>query len=119
MKKKVLIAEDEKIIALDIRRQLQKLDYEVTSIVSTGEDAINECRRKKPDVVLMDIGLQGILSGTQAATTIFNEMQIPIVHLSGLRKDLKDSDINYPLIFINKPFEQRVLKEILDKVLSS
>jgi CheY-like chemotaxis protein len=117
MKKKVLIAEDEKIIALDIRRQLQTLDYEVTSIVSTGEEAINECRRIKPDVVLMDIGLQGILSGTQAATMIFREMAIPIVHLSGLKKEFKESEINYPLFFINKPFEQRILKEILDKVL--
>jgi CheY-like chemotaxis protein len=118
MKKKILIAEDERIVALDISNQLKTLNYEITSIVSTGEDAITECRIKRPDIVLMDIGLRGVLTGTQAATTIFNEMHIPIVHLTGSKRKLLETEINYPLIYISKPFERRVLKEILEKILN-
>jgi CheY-like chemotaxis protein len=119
MKKKVLIAEDEKIIALDISRQLLTLNYEVTAVVATGEEAIIECRVKRPDLVLMDITLKGTLTGTQAGNTIFNEMKIPIVHLTGARKRLQQADLSYPLVYISKPFEQRDLKEILERVLGT
>jgi CheY-like chemotaxis protein len=118
MKRRVLVAEDEMIIALDITNQLRMLDYEVTSVVSTGEEAITECRLIRPDVVLMDIRLKGILTGTQAAAAIFSEMKIPIVHLTGSRKKLLNTDLGYPLICISKPFEQNTLRETLEKVFS-
>jgi CheY-like chemotaxis protein len=119
MKRKILIAEDERIIALDISNQLKTLNYEITSIVSTGEDAITECRLNRPDIVLMDIGLKGALTGTQAASTIFNEMQIPIVHLTGSKKKLHETGLTYPLIFLTKPFERKLLQETLEKIFKS
>jgi CheY-like chemotaxis protein len=119
MKTKILIAEDEKIVALDIRNQLQGLNYEITSIVSTGEDAISECRKQRPDVVLMDIQLKGIKNGLQAASEIYSEMRIPIIHLTGSGKRIFDKNLMYPLLFLSKPFEKRELREILEKVLKS
>jgi two-component system, response regulator PdtaR len=118
MRIKVLIAEDERIIAMDISNQLQMMNYEVTSVVSSGEDAIRECRSKKPHIVLMDVGLNGVLSGTEAASTIYHEFHIPIIHLTGAKKKLLETELNYPMICLDKPFEGHTLKKIIDTVLS-
>ncbi len=66
-KAKILIVEDEAIIAMEIENQLQSLGYEVTSIVDTGEKAIEKAESDKPDLILMDIRIKGEMDGIEAA----------------------------------------------------
>ena len=68
--KKVLIVEDEGIVALSIRETLKKLGYVVTGICATGEDAIQKTGETLPDVVLMDIHLKGDMDGISATEKI-------------------------------------------------
>ena len=78
-KRQVLIVEDEALIAVDIQERLKGLGYEVLRIVDTGEDAIEAARQLHPHIILMDIQVMGQMNGVQAAKSIWNELQIPIV----------------------------------------
>ena len=78
-KAKILIVEDEAIIAMEIENQLQGLGYEVTSIVDTGEKAIKKAEEDKPDLMLMDIRIKGEMDGIEAAEEIRNRFGIPVV----------------------------------------
>lgn len=64
---KILVVEDENIVALEIKKRLQKLGYIVPSVASTGEDAISKVEGILPDLVLMDIMLKGEIDGIHAA----------------------------------------------------
>ncbi len=66
-KAKILIVEDETIIAVEIENRLQSLGYEVTSIVDTGKRAIQKAEIDKPDLILMDIRIKGKIDGIDAA----------------------------------------------------
>ncbi len=66
-KARILIVEDEAIIAMELESQLQSLGYEVTSIVDTGEKAIEKAEADKPDLMLMDIRIKGDMDGIDAA----------------------------------------------------
>lgn len=79
---KVLIVEDERIVARSLEQELQALQYEVSGTVMTGEAAVEAAERTRPDVVLMDIRLAGAMHGTEAATLIWQRLQIPVVYLT-------------------------------------
>jgi len=79
---KVLIVEDERIVARSLEQELQALHYEVTGTVITGKAAVMAAERTRPDVVLMDIRLAGHMHGTEAATLIWQRLQIPVVYLT-------------------------------------
>lgn len=66
-KKRILIVEDESVVAMDIRRILLDLGYDVTGPVTSGQAAIQEIRQNPPDLVLMDIVLKGPMDGVKAA----------------------------------------------------
>ena len=70
-KARILIIEDEAIIAMEIERSLQNLGYEVTSVVNTGDDTITKAEEDKPDLILMDIRIQGDKDGIETAGIIF------------------------------------------------
>ncbi|MFO7444766.1 MAG: response regulator [Ignavibacteriaceae bacterium] len=117
-KTRILIVEDENIIALDIRRTLIKLGYEPIATLSTGEMAIEVAKKEKPDLILMDINLKGHLNGVEAAEIIISENKIPVIFLSAL-----DNVKNFPAAqMVNasghllKPFEECELKQMLNKV---
>ena len=78
-KTKILIVEDEVIIAMEVESQLQGLGYEVTSIVNTGENAIKKAAEDKPDLILMDIRIKGELDGIDTAEVIRNKFGIPVI----------------------------------------
>ena len=114
-KKRILIVEDELIIANDIRGYLSDENYEITSIVLTGEDAINMARQNMPDLVIMDILLHGNMNGIEAAEEISKIRKIPIIFVSAYSHEeiIKQilSDIDYE--YILKPFQAF---ELIDKV---
>ncbi|MGD2148647.1 MAG: GAF domain-containing protein, partial [Anaerolineae bacterium] len=82
-KARILIAEDEAVIALDMKETLERKGYAVPAVVASTHDALKETAHLKPDLVLLDIGLKGDLSGVDVAERITAEFQIPVVCLTG------------------------------------
>lgn len=111
-KAKIMIVEDEWITADDIRMSLQNLGYTVTSVSSSGEDAIQNAEKDKPDLVLMDIVLKGEMDGIQAANQIRSCYNIPIIYLTAYtdEKILERASITEPFGYIVKPFVNEDLK---------
>ncbi len=110
-KTRILIVEDEMIIAEDIKRTLWLLGYEVVDMVSSGKKAIEIAKAKKPDLILMDIMLEGDLTGLEAAKIINIEYKIPIVFLTVYANYniLREAAESNPFGYLLKPFEDRAL----------
>jgi len=104
-KARILIVEDESVVALDIKMRLIRLGYEVSRIVSTGADAISAAEELKPNLVLMDISLKGPMLGTEAAQKIHDMLDIPIVFLTAYasEKTLGRAKLAEPFAYIIKP----------------
>jgi len=81
-KAQVLIVEDDRITAEDIRLSLGDLGYSVLGIASSGEEAIKKAEELHPDLVLMDIVLKGAIDGIQAAEQIRTGLNVPVVYLT-------------------------------------
>ncbi|MCX6136634.1 MAG: PAS domain S-box protein [Ignavibacteriales bacterium] len=113
---RILVVEDEQIVAKDIRRRLEALGYEVVDIVASGEDAIVSARTHKPNLVLMDIMLRGKMDGVQAAEEIRARMDIPVIFLTAYsdQETLDRAKITQPFGFILKPFEERELHSSIE-----
>ncbi|MEM9887199.1 MAG: response regulator [Bacteroidota bacterium] len=79
---KILIVEDEMIIAAKISLHLEQLGYEVAGIIPRGEEAVLHCREHRPDILLLDINLKGLIDGIESAQVIQKEMDIPIIYLT-------------------------------------
>lgn len=111
-KAQVLVVEDESIIAEDIRISLQNLGYSVPSVVSSGEMAIKKVKENNPDIVLMDIILQGEMDGIEAAKQIHLNYDIPVVYLTAYsdEKILERAKITEPFGYLIKPFKERELE---------
>lgn len=116
---RVLVVEDERIVALDLRYILENFGFEVCSVVSTGEESIHAATQAHPDVVLMDIKLRGDMSGIEAARKIHEYLDIPVIYLtafsdeSTVRNALTYGDFAY----IRKPFEEKEIAATVHKAL--
>lgn len=111
-KPRILVAEDERIVALDIRDRLQHLGYTVAAIASSGEGAIERIAELHPDVVLMDIKMPGALDGIEAAAQIREQFEIPVVFVTAYADEttLERAKITGPFGYVLKPFEDRDLQ---------
>lgn len=116
---RLLIVEDESIVALDIQARLLQMGYEVIGIVDSGEDAIDMAAEGKPDLVLMDIRLRGRMDGVEAAQQIRARFGIPVVFLTAYADELtlQRAKIAEPLGYLIKPFEERELRSTLEMAL--
>ncbi|WP_373073528.1 LytR/AlgR family response regulator transcription factor [Zeaxanthinibacter enoshimensis] len=103
---RVLIVEDDMIIAANISLQLSRLGYEITGIESRGEEAVLHARRNAPDIILMDIHLKGELDGIETALLIQEEQDIPIIYLTANNDEVtfNRARITHPHAFVSKPF---------------
>jgi len=108
----IVVVEDESIVAEHIRRSLQKLGYSVSSVVNTGEKAIKCVEENNPDLVLMDIVLQGEMDGIETARKIRSRFNIPVVYLTAYsdEKILERAKITEPFGYVIKPFSERELR---------
>lgn len=108
---RILVVEDEVIVADDIRRSLKSLGYDVPSIVSSGEMAIKKVEENRPDLVLMDIMLQGEMDGIEAAGNIISRFDIPVVYLTAYsdEKILERAKVTEPFGYLIKPYKDREL----------
>ncbi len=116
---RVLVVEDEMIVARDIENRLNNLGYTVVGLASTGEEAVRSALGNVPDLVLMDIMLKGEMDGIQAAEQINRELDIPIVYLTAYADEttLERAKITGPFGYIVKPFEQRGLHTTIETAL--
>ena len=119
-KVKVLVVEDEWVTAQDIKRSLEKLNYAVPPTVATGEEAIQKSIELQPDLVLMDIILQGEIDGIEAAEQIHTHCHIPVVFLTAYsdRETLQRANTTQPYGYLLKPFEDQELNTTIQIALS-
>ena len=117
--KRILIAEDERIVAADISDSLKMLGYEVVASVASGEKALAMIGETKPDIVLMDIILKGRLSGITAASRIRETFGIPVVYLTAHADEntLEKAKRTEPYGYIVKPFVERELRSTIEMAL--
>ncbi|NEQ37101.1 MAG: EAL domain-containing protein [Okeania sp. SIO3I5] len=110
-KSKIMIVEDESIIAEDLADSLRAMGYTVVDIVASGEEAILIAKEKQPNLILMDVMLQGEMDGVTAAEKIQSSLQIPIIFLTAYtdNKTLQRVKATNPFGYIVKPFEERNL----------
>ena len=106
-KTKILIVEDELITAESLSMDLQKLDYQVVGIVSSGEKAINKALETNPNLILMDIMLRGEIDGITAAEIIKKSLNIPIIYLTAYAdlKTLERAKSTQPYGYLVKPYK--------------
>jgi PAS domain S-box-containing protein/putative nucleotidyltransferase with HDIG domain len=116
---KILIVEDEHIIAKDIKESLKNFGYSVVDIVYTGNDAIKKAEKHRPDLVLMDIMLKGNMNGIEVAQYIRENIHIPVVFLTAYadEKTLHNAKLTEPFGYIIKPFEDAELHSTIQLAL--
>lgn len=115
-KTKILIVEDESIVARDIRNMLVGLGYEVTAVVPGAAEAVRKAGETKPDLVLMDVILQGEKTGIEAAEQIYTHFRIPVVYLTAYADSstVQHAKKTEPFGYIIKPFEERELQTTIE-----
>jgi PAS domain S-box-containing protein len=116
MRKKILVVEDERIIAEDIKSALFSFGYEVSDLLTSGEAAIEKIKVGKPDLIMMDIMLDGELDGIQTAEVIRSKYNIPIIYLTAYADEqtLSRAKLTTPYGYLLKPFEDRELRAAVE-----
>jgi len=119
-RRRILVVEDEILIAKLIMYRLESFGYEPLGPVMEGEIAVQEAIRKRPALVLMDIKLRGQLDGFEAARRIWDEAGIPSLFLSAFGEAYAEAIRGFPggLGFIVKPFEDEELRHGLASAFS-
>jgi signal transduction histidine kinase len=117
---RILVVEDERIIAFHLRQQLTKLGYDVPSTVSTGGHALRRIEEMRPDLVLMDINLRGKLDGIATAAAIPPAYRIPVIYLTAHSEDatLARAVATNPHGYLLKPFSERELHAMIQVTLA-
>jgi len=112
MEAKVLIVEDERILAIGMKHKLESAGYAVTGIASSGKEAIENAKKTNPNLVLMDIVLKGHMDGIEAAQQIINLYNIPVIYITAYADDeiLERAMITEPYGYLLKPFNLSELK---------
>jgi diguanylate cyclase (GGDEF)-like protein/PAS domain S-box-containing protein len=116
---RILVVEDESIVALDIQDRLEALGYDVPITVGSGEKAIEQAGVTRPDLVLMDIQLQGQMDGVEAADQIRQRFGIPVVYLTANadHPTVQRAKVTEPFGYVIKPFEERELHTTIEVAL--
>jgi PAS domain S-box-containing protein len=118
-KARILIVEDERLVATDIAQCLQQLGYEVTSTAVSAVEALRQAVLKTPDLVLMDIKLKGGIDGVQAAEALYERMNIPVVYLTAFAdvETVERAKQTFPSGYVLKPFDDRSLRTAVELAL--
>lgn len=116
---KILIVDDEVVVAEDIRRQLRALGYFVVGVVSSGSEAVRLAEEHRPDLVLMDIKLKGPMDGIDTARTIQSQYGTPVIYLTAFSDEetLARARETLPLAYLIKPFVSSDLRAALELAL--
>ena len=109
----ILIAEDDFIIALDIRKYLEKLGYNISDVVCRGEELLAKAKLKKPALIISDINLQGELDGIEAIARLSENSSIPYIFVTAFDDYKRVVEIYHldPLAFLKKPINYSELSD--------
>jgi two-component system, cell cycle sensor histidine kinase and response regulator CckA len=115
----ILIVEDERIVARDLQAMLHRLGYTVAALAANGADAIAKARTLRPDLVLMDIRLQGAMDGIEAASAILTQLDIPVIYLTAFTDDATRQRARQtaPYGYLVKPFDERTVQTTIEMAL--
>jgi signal transduction histidine kinase len=115
----ILIVEDERIVALNLQGKLQKMGYRVPATAASGEDAIRLTEVHRPDLVLMDIHLEGAMDGVEAARILRDRFQTAVVYLTAYSNQeiVARAKVTEPFGYILKPFSERELEVVIEMAL--
>jgi len=118
-KQSIMVVEDERIIARDLQATLQRAGYDVPGLAASGEEAVAAAAKLKPDLVLMDVVLQGQMDGITAAGQIHQRLGIPVIYLSsyGDPPILERAKATEPIAYVLKPYEEQDLLTTIEVVL--
>lgn len=118
-KTQIMIVEDERIVALHLRQQLTRLGYDKISVHSAGDAALRGILNDTPDLILMDIHIDGDIDGIETAAGIPPHMHIPVIYLSAYSEDqtLERAKLTHPYGFLIKPFTERELHATIQMAL--
>jgi diguanylate cyclase (GGDEF)-like protein/PAS domain S-box-containing protein len=116
---RVLIVEDEMVVARDLKVQLHEMGYLVVGHTPRGEDSVHLCGELHPHIVLMDIQLAGAMDGVAAAQNVRDEFGLPVIFLTAYAADdiLARAKMAEPYGYILKPYSERELKTVLEMAL--
>jgi len=116
---KILITEDEAVIAIELEKILAAMGHEVVGTAGSGQQAIEMARRLKPDLILMDIVMPGDVDGIAAAEIIKEEMDVSVVFLTAYAGDqvVERAKRVGPLGYIVKPFQEDQVRAALEVVI--
>jgi CheY-like chemotaxis protein len=116
---RILVVEDERIVGLHLRQQLIKLGYKVVAVVSSGEEALKVVKERNPDIVLMDIHIDGDMDGIETASRIPLEQAVPIIYLTAFAGEttLQRARATKPYGYMMKPFSERELHATIQMAL--
>ncbi|HDP97661.1 MAG TPA: response regulator [bacterium] len=119
--KRILIVEDEVIIAFELKVRLEQAGYHVLPIAVNGQQAESLALKERPDLILMDIILKGTIDGVEAAENILQKRNVPIIYLSGNSDRKYDSRLlnTNPVAFLIKPAEDWKLLKTIKYALNS
>ena len=115
----IMVVEDERIVALHLRHQLLKLGYDVVFIASSGEQVLRQIQNLKPDVILMDIHIEGDLDGIETVARLPADLHIPVIYLTAYSEEaiLVRARATKPFGFLLKPFSERELHATIQMAL--
>ena len=115
----ILIVEDEVLIAMGIQQKLEKFGYQVVGIASSGEAALAQVIEHQPDLILMDIVIDGRMDGIEASQKIQEQFGIPVIFLTAYsdEKNLQRAKFTDPSAYLLKPYSERELEITIELVL--
>jgi CheY-like chemotaxis protein len=119
MRPRVLIVEDEMIMALSLREMLEDWGYSVLPLVASGETGVARAAEERPDLVLMDISLFGEMDGIEAARKIITRYGIPVIFMSGYADGeiVRRATALNPAAYLIKPLNFRELRDKIETAL--
>jgi len=108
---RIVVVEDEGIVALDIQSKLEVMGYEVPAVAASAAEALARVEECRPDLVLMDIQIEGDIDGVQAADQITKQLGVPVVFLTAYSDEdtLERAKATQPMGYLFKPLEEREL----------
>jgi CheY-like chemotaxis protein len=120
IKTRIYLVEDERLVAQDLREILESHGYQVIGNATSGTEAIEEIKQLHPDVVIMDVRIEGELNGIEVAIIVQSHFQkpVPVVFLTGFSEQTFDYlKVIEDYIYINKPFKEHILIAAVQRAL--
>jgi len=116
---RILIVEDENLVARDLYNMVRTMGYEVTTVAQNGDEVLKSIQEKRPDLALMDIVLKGNIDGISVASVLWEEHGIPVVYITSFADDLtfERAKLTEPFGYLIKPFEERELELTIETAL--